>query len=627
MDYWEKNSEILQKHHTILWKHINKFHNQQEKELNYEFGTKQSRDGNLYTIIKKDNQEYRLNSPYKPEEEALRWSEQFQLEKGCVIRMFGFGNGYFVKAIQKKISENDHFLIIEPSIEVLEYAFMNFDLTEILENKQTEIYLWNEMYKEFCNAINSYINWMILNRRIYCEHPKYDKLFEDEYRNYLKKQRTIDLDTLLDRNTEIKMGQRSVDNILNNLKFIKDSRLVNDLIHMIPKDIPIIIVASGPSLDKNVDYLNQAKGHAVIVACDSALRSLIKHQVIPDFVITIDPNKAHFHFKECGFENIPIITNLVSSHQVLSMNKRTKIWYNDGIFEQELYRRCGKMVSILGNCGGCVATTAFAIFTNLGCKRIILVGQDLAYEGDVSHTGGRKSPFKDNIDRFVQGNKGEMLRSRFDWVAYLDWFENKIKRMNGKIEVINATEGGAKIEGTIFMPLQETIEKYCTSDIDIEQILENTNCFLDNKSYQKLFKCLEEIEEELEELANLAEKSAKLCEECYTEFKIKRYVTSSATSKNKKIREMNKKIMESFLYEILQWIFCEECVDLVQELNDSYYSEEENEYLNSYSNSQKVFKSVSKAAKTLKQKIQDQLEKLENIQDNKSEEEIIAEKI
>lgn len=616
MDYWKKNAEVLKKRHKILWKHLNKFHNQKEKDLNYEFETGQSRDENLYTIIKKNNVEYRLNSPYKPEEEALRWSGQFEWEKGSIIRMFGFGNGYFVKAIQEKMSESERFLIIEPSIEILEYAFMNFDLEKVLENERTQIYLWNEMHKELRVALGNYINWMMLKRRVYCEHPKYDKLFETEYANYLREQRTVDLDALLNRNTEIKLGQKSVNNILNNLKFMKGSVLACDLIRIIPKDIPIIIVASGPSLDKNIDLLTQAKGHAIIVACDSALRSLAKHQVVPDFAITIDPNKAHFHFKECGFENIPVITNLVSSYQVLDMNKSTKIWYNDGIFEKELYLRCGRIIPLMGGCGGCVATTAFAIFTTFGCKRIILVGQDLAYMGDISHTNGRKSPFKDDVDRFVPGNEGEVLRSRYDWVAYLDWFENKVQKLKNQVEVINATEGGAKIEGTLIMPLQEAIDKYCTSNIDINELFEKISYFFDDKSYKKLLQCLEEMENELDEIFSLAEKAAKLCEECYLDFKVKRYVTSSSASKAKKMLEMNRKIMNSFLYEMLQWLFCEECFEVVQELDNSYYSEEENEYLNSYSNSQKVFESVSKAAKVLKEKMQIRLKELENIEES-----------
>ena len=40
-------------------------------------------------------------------------------------------------------------------------------------------------------------------------------------------------------------------------------------------DVPAIIVAAGPSLNKNVQELKQAKGKALILVVDAALRAVV----------------------------------------------------------------------------------------------------------------------------------------------------------------------------------------------------------------------------------------------------------------------------------------------------------------------------------------------------------------
>lgn len=608
MSYWESNIEALKENNKRVYKYLTEFHTKQQKDSSLTFITENSRDAKLYTIIKKEQKEYRLNSSYRPEEEAKRWAEQFTWENGSLIRMFGFGNGYFLKALLPKLKEKDHLLVVEPSIEVLEYAFETFDLVSIIQDTHIEIYLWNEMYGDFQGALYQYINWMMLKRRVYCEHPQYEQLFEEDFSEYLKVQRTADLSALLNRNTEVRLGKKSVDNTFSNLKYMKGSALINDYVATLPKEVPVIIVASGPSLDKNVDLLKQAKGHALIIACDSAQRMLARHEIVPDAVITIDAMKWPGHFKECGFEKLPVLTNLTANHNVLKLNEAKKIWYCDSRLELELFRRSGLNVPLVGDTGGCVATTAFYLAVCMGCKRIILVGQDLSYDGKVSHVGGAISPFKDSSVRHVPGNDGNKVVSRYDWIAYLDWFERMIRRNKELISVVNATEGGAKIEGTEYIPLQEAIDRYCKVEFDAAKFFEEVPSSITDELFQKMTDSIDDMVEEVEEVRKNAKQTIKYCNDCILDYKIKHCVTSNAVRINQKIIEQNEKIMKSSLYELLQWLFCAECVETVQELNDFYYTEddtqiEDNEILTTYTNSRKIFESVVKASEILKEKL------------------------
>ena len=198
--------------------------------------------------------------------------------------------------------------------------------------------------------------------------------------------------------------------------------------------------------------------------------------------------------------------------------------------------------------------------------------------------------------------------SRYDWIAYLDWFERMIRRNKELVSVVNATEGGAKIEGAEYISLQEAIDRYCKVEFDAAKFFDEVPSSITDELFQKMTNSIDDMVEEVEEVRKNAKQTIKYCNECILDYKIKHYVTNNAVRINQKIMEQNEKIMKSSLYELLQWLFCEECVETVQELNDFYYTEddtkiEDNEILTTYTNSRKIFESVVKASEILKEKL------------------------
>ena len=122
-----------------------------------------------------------------------------------------------------------------------------------------------------------------------------------------------------------------------------------------------------------------------------------------------------------------------------------------------------------------MATVCFQMGVALGFKRIILVGQDLAFTEDKVHAGMGKYNKGDLVYGFsvVDGYNGGQVTTRNDLKNYLEWYNARIPQLQD-CEVINATEGGAKITGTIQMPLSEAIDKYCVKECQIAEILTQT---------------------------------------------------------------------------------------------------------------------------------------------------------
>jgi hypothetical protein len=105
------------------------------------------------------------------------------------------------------------------------------------------------------------------------------------------------------------------------------------------------------------------------------------------------------------------------------------------------------------------------------------VGQDLAYGRDGhSHAAGTNYANKiysggESLDYFyVKANDGGKLLTDRSFYQFLTFFQDWIEKYSER-EYINATEGGAYIQGTKLMTLQEVLTQYCRKNVKIQEII------------------------------------------------------------------------------------------------------------------------------------------------------------
>ena len=82
-------------------------------------------------------------------------------------------------------------------------------------------------------------------------------------------------------------------------------------------DITGIVVAAGPSLNKNIKELKRAKGKAFIIAVDTALKPLLREGIIPDMFFIVDAMKPLDLVDMNGVEQIPMVTTLNATPEIL----------------------------------------------------------------------------------------------------------------------------------------------------------------------------------------------------------------------------------------------------------------------------------------------------------------------
>ncbi len=554
-----------------------------------------TRDGIGKTlVVEKDGKKVRLNSQYSPIVEAHRWADQYAVKNlDTVFVMFGLGNGVFVKEIAKKLKEGNQLIVYEPSLSVFQHVMQEYDLEDIIKDEKIAIIIKEINEYEYPYIVSALLDWMNLYSKIECLHPGYDKLFPEEYDFFQGLLKDNTYKNLISKNTYALMGTPVVENLFRNLPYIKDAIAVWDLNDKFDKDIPVIVVAAGPSLNKNINMLKEAKGRSIIIAVDRAYETLKANEVEPDFLVVLDALKE---LKYCGNEEfeIPLFCKLEASPHIMNAHKGRKIIYNCEEFVNKIYNKVGKThVNIL--VGGSVTTAAFAIAATLGFKRIVFVGADMAYSGELSHAGAvqetSKRP-KEEGGLYVEDIYGDKVKTRHDWYSFLRWFEAVIMQMED-YDVIDATEGGAKIKGTRIMTLKEVVELYCDKHIDCSALLLEVKPSFDREELHIIYEYLKTGQENLKEIRELSQEATQ-CIKDMVDQRERKSCKKTSDKAMARIKEINEIIQAMPINSVVDHYVLGKETSKVNELYFMTTDKDMDEYI-AFKNSLHVYASILEA--------------------------------
>ena len=153
------------------------------------------------------------------------------------------------------------------------------------------------------------------------------------------------------------------------------------------KDIPVFIVASGPSLDKTINFIKENKKKAFIISAGTALRKLLKNNIKPDIHIEIERTFQTYKALEKQLEGFDksilddillVVTNNVHP-KVFTLFKNKLIFpkFNDTGY-YAFIEPLGYDAFRLSN--PTVSNGALSVAINLGFKEIYLFGTDFGFK-------------------------------------------------------------------------------------------------------------------------------------------------------------------------------------------------------------------------------------------------------
>jgi hypothetical protein len=535
MSFWKKNLEAIKQMDIQLFEGLEQAR-QAEPAPDW-IWTEAARDSTEILGVERDGKRVLLNSSYRPREEAVKFAGKIQLTENSITLFVGFGNGMIVSEILGKLNSEALLFIYEPSSALFCYALEHFDVAELLSDQRVALFVEGINETALGNNLSYALDNINVGVTVMEAHPKYTELFSDQYEKMQKVFKDCRKSALTNLSTVLERNRLMTENAVANLYFLLRSKLSTDLVGKFPEDMPAILVAGGPSLEKNYQVLHQAKGKALIMAMDRTARFLLDHDIVPDIFCSLDFAKNPALFEDERLKDIPFLYIPDLSHRVMNMVNGNKLIYGTGDYKfyDWLIQEYGKTPMELP-LGGSVATFAFGFARYMGFRRTILIGQDLSLKDGQIYAGGwqtgRPEDEKDYIR--VPGNVEEYVMTRGDFYVYLTWFKQAVKEAEGIMEVINATEGGARIEGTRVMTLQEAVDTYCTKEYDIAAIFDQQSFIVPPEKRQEAYGLLQGKQEEFLRLKKKAEEAMELARRCG--------VLNERGDRGKEFKEKNKRL-------------------------------------------------------------------------------------
>ncbi|MEW9797587.1 6-hydroxymethylpterin diphosphokinase MptE-like protein [Alteromonas sp. CYL-A6] len=229
-------------------------------------------------------------------------------------------------------------------------------------------------------------------------------------------------------------------------------------------EVPIFLVGNGPSLDSLLDTIQEYQDSAIIVSCGTALQTLHRHGITPDFHAEIEINRATYDWAtRIGDPDYLKQITLISCNGIhpdtCGLYRNTLLAFKQGesstVTVTELYKN--HPYALLNYAYPTVSNFATDMFTTLGFSQIYLLGIDMGFVDEKYHHSKSSGYYKLNGEELydyakrndtslvIEGNFRPFVKTKFEFKMSKMVMERTLQKSTAEIYNLN---DGAKIIGT-----------------------------------------------------------------------------------------------------------------------------------------------------------------------------------
>lgn len=408
--------------------------------------------GEKTVILKKTTGEILLHSKYNPKIEAGRWVTQWEIEKNSPkqILVIGLGAGYHIEELARKFPHLK-INVWEFNPQYASWLANSGSINYLQESFNIKIYVSDNIHEiknNFLPLLDSPDNMVLLHSPSLELIPKKLTFLKELLKTYIIHLRTMRRHgEELDKNFKLNLSLKD-----NGISEWKDNLLNKGA----------ILISAGPSLTKQLPYLKEIyQNENIFLACvGTALKPLLNSGIKPNIVMISDPqDNIMAQFIDNFNIDIPMFYLATANHSTIKRYRgpRFIVWqkgFTKSMEQAQLTREP------LIKTGGSVATCLLDLLVWMGCSKIALVGQDLAFTDGYSHAKGTHDFRKVNSEGLIKIQdyyQKEIIKTSNNLFIYLKWFEMYSMSLTKKIELWNCTEGGAFIPGWLHRNLRHFI--------------------------------------------------------------------------------------------------------------------------------------------------------------------------
>ena len=459
-----QNAIVLQKRFPVVLKRILEVGERMPLDFFYE-----DSDSTCTLMLQRGEFSFPVYGKYKPANLLKRWFSSLVLAPESLYAVTGFGDGSHLSHFLKESGKGTNFLAAEKDPALLRETLARFDLSELLSNDRFVLGVGELNDAFFADIQGAALNGVSdVNSVIFSPLHGVDEGYYDQMRNELVRQYLV-VRPLVEVN--VRTATDIQKNTFKNLPHLAHSPDVGEMENEF-SDIPFILIGAGPSLDESIDFLKEVQDKAIIVASNSPYRKLINNGIKPHLVVTADPlSPTLAGFENVSIEGVPLACPFSAYPEIVRrFSGRTLSWctYNPivDVVKQRTGRKPGTPILEQGTVSGCVLDLS-RLF---GCKKVLLIGQDMAvmddgryYSDDTAYsdTGAHFSHSKKG--QRLPGNTQEKVTVEGRLFVYLKTFEQFILG-NPNIEYRNLARTGVKINGAPYQTYNEALKWVGSTD-------------------------------------------------------------------------------------------------------------------------------------------------------------------
>ena len=405
-----------------------------------------------------------IHSMYDPVKEGQVFSNEIKV--GSQVCLYGFGLGYHIDSILKKIGPHGNLLVIELNPDLLQSAIILRDQSLIFEDDRFHL-VFGLDEETVSMEITTHMKRMQVkeseNLKVLFHMPS----FKCIPLNFPKLTNSLEV-LLMERRFLAVLGKDEKTNYELNKAIVAQSDGINSLnSRHIGK--PGLLISAGPSLDNILPYLRQIDKNFVLACVDTALPILSREHITPSYVFSLDPQEESFqYFQEHLDSPAKLIFTPTANTKVVHCYKGEKFI----VFKNKLSPSNKEIFNINNKgstqTGGSVSCLALDSLIKFGCDPIFLIGQDLSFPNNRIY-----SSFSNSNDQMVdelgngsflnqihysksrkdktisvETNSGSEVVTNQPMYSYLRAIEEIVK-VNPKTKIYNLCSHGAKIHNTV----------------------------------------------------------------------------------------------------------------------------------------------------------------------------------
>ncbi|PWE22115.1 hypothetical protein DF188_03110 [Aliarcobacter skirrowii] len=231
------------------------------------------------------------------------------------------------------------------------------------------------------------------------------------------------------------------------------------------KNIPVLYIAAGPSLDDNIDWIKKNHNRFFIVTIGAAYKKLLANDIHIDIISTLDQDFKALNEKQFDDESVEKISkNTIIFASNMTNENILKKFNKDNLFLYEVFSKLHKDNIVFQ--GFSVGEITLNILLDLNIKELYLIGLDLALNQETGESHSKDSNSattklnlneKINRDTYsareslikVKGNYREYVYTTPMFFSSIKSLEEKVKIKSKDVVIYNLSTNGAFFNGVI----------------------------------------------------------------------------------------------------------------------------------------------------------------------------------